>query len=181
VSNKEYNCVILDRDGTLIEDRHYLRRPEQVKLLPHTGEALRILAGLGLKLVVVSNQSGIGRGYFTHYDLGEVHAAMNMALAAEGIKLDGIYICPHHPEDHCSCRKPQVELVDRAVHELDIKEGGFVVLGDTKSDIDLGINLNAATFLVRTGYGADTEAAGEHGADYVVEDLREAAIIVRDL
>ena len=99
--------VILDRDGTICAERHYLSRPDQVELLPGAARGLRALRRLDLGLIVVTNQSGIGRGYFGEADLRAVHAQLRRLLAAEQIALDGVYCCPHLPEDECGCRKKE--------------------------------------------------------------------------
>ncbi len=105
------SLCLLDRDGTIIAERSYLSDPDQVELLPGTVEGLRRLQRMGCGLVVITNQSGIGRGYFTETQLARIHERMKALLAREQVRLDGIYICPHRPEEHCSCRKPEPGLV----------------------------------------------------------------------
>ena len=100
--HREQRFVVLDRDGTIIEEREYLSDPEQVRLIPGVGAALREFQQLGLGLVVITNQSGIGRGFFDHAQLERVHDRLSELLDAEGVHLDGLYICPHKPDDNCT-------------------------------------------------------------------------------
>jgi histidinol-phosphate phosphatase family protein len=173
--------VVLDRDGTIIVERHYLSDPEKVELLPGAADGMRRLRDLGLGLVVVTNQSAIGRGYFGPERLAEIHERLVGDLRREEIQLDGIFFCPHTPDDGCACRKPRTGMVERAALELgfDAREG-FVV-GDLPSDILLGQALGSTTLLIRTGHGARTEAEGEARPDYVVDGLVDAAEVIRGL
>ncbi|HEY1232923.1 MAG TPA: HAD-IIIA family hydrolase [Candidatus Binatia bacterium] len=172
--------VILDRDGTLIEERSYLSDPAQVALIPGAAAALHKLRQSGYGLVVITNQSGVGRGFFDERRLEEIHRRMQELLAAEGVALDGIYVCPHTPDDGCDCRKPATGLVDRAGCELGFDPHATIVIGDKASDIEMGRLLGAPTFLVRTGYGSEVEADGS-AADYVVDDLLAAARTIERL
>jgi D-glycero-D-manno-heptose 1,7-bisphosphate phosphatase len=106
--------VVLDRDGTIIVERHYLSDPAGVELLPRVASGLQHLSALGLGVVVVTNQSGVGRGLFDTTRLALIHQQLCVLLAAEGIHLDGIYFCPHIPADDCACRKPRTGLLERA-------------------------------------------------------------------
>jgi D-glycero-D-manno-heptose 1,7-bisphosphate phosphatase len=167
--------VLLDRDGTLIVERNYLCDPDQVELIPGAADALRRLAARGLGLVLVTNQSGIGRGFFDEARLAEIHQRLTALLHAERVALDGIYVCPHHPDQACACRKPRTELALRAAAELGFDASACFVVGDMASDVALGRAIGATTLLVRTGHGAATLARGEVRADYVVDDLPAAA------
>ena len=171
--NPERRFVILDRDGTIIEERGYLSDPEQVTLIPGAGPALRELRRLGYGLVVITNQSGIGRGLFDRGQLQRVHKRLEELLQAEGIHLDGLYVCPHTPDDNCDCRKPKLGLLQKAAEDLGFDRASSIVLGDKASDIEMGRMAGALTFLVRTGYGAQFET--KVAADYVVDDLAAAA------
>ncbi len=170
--------VLLDRDGTLNIERNYLSDPNKFELLPGASEGLRQLRTLGLGLVVISNQSAVGRGYFDLGRLEAIHHRMCELLAQEGIELDGVYFCPHRPEENCSCRKPEVGLGHRAAAELGFDPTECFVVGDKESDIAFGKRMGATTLLVRTGYGAQAEARGQHDADYIAEDLREASLMI---
>ncbi|MFN3077243.1 MAG: D-glycero-beta-D-manno-heptose 1,7-bisphosphate 7-phosphatase [Alphaproteobacteria bacterium] len=170
--------VLLDRDGTINFDAHYLSSPDQLKLLPGAGAGLRRMSALGLGLVVVTNQSGIARGYFTLDQLDAIHERLHRMLAAEGVRLDGLYVCPHGPREDCSCRKPRPGLVERAVAELGFDPAQGFMIGDKVADVKLGQAVGAETVLVRTGYGAEVERKGESNPDHVVDTLAEAAEII---
>ncbi|MEP6573563.1 MAG: HAD-IIIA family hydrolase, partial [Gemmatimonadota bacterium] len=166
-----------DRDGTIIRNAHYLADPEGVVLLPNAAQGLRKLRSLGLKLVILSNQSGIGRGMFDRRQLDLVHGRLESLLRKESIELDGAYYCPHAPGDDCDCRKPGVGLARQAAEALGLDLHRSVVVGDGQGDIDLGRALGVpAIGVVTQGDGAVTEKL--RGADYVVADLLEAAVII---
>jgi len=169
--------VVLDRDGTIIEEREYLSEPGQVKLISGVPAALRELRRMGFGLVVITNQSGIGRGFFDLDQLQQVHQRLEELLRAEGIDLDGVYVCPHAPEDDCACRKPKLGLLQKASEDLGFHMASSVVIGDKASDIEMGRAAGALTILVRTGYGAEFE--NEVAADYVVDDLAAAVELIR--
>ena len=171
--------VVLDRDGTIIEERHYLSDPDQIKLIPGAAGALRALKKLGLGLVVVTNQSAVGRGFFSEARLTEIHQRLLQMLAAENVEVDGVYFCPHVPDDRCLCRKPQVGMVQKAAQELSFDLDQTMVIGDKASDIEMGRRVGATTFLVRTGYGAQIESSV--ASDHVVDDLAGAAAIIESL
>ncbi|HVG03169.1 MAG TPA: lipopolysaccharide heptosyltransferase II, partial [Nitrospira sp.] len=122
--------VFLDRDGTLNRDTGYIKSPDELILLPGVGAALARLKQAGARLVVVTNQSGLGRGYFAGKDLEAIHAKLRMLLADDHVTLDGIYFCPHRPDDRCNCRKPAPGMIDRAVAELRIDLDRAYVIGD---------------------------------------------------
>jgi len=103
-------AVFLDRDGTMAKDVHYCSSPEDFELFPSTGKAISLFRKLGFKVIVVTNQSGIARGYFTKEILTKIHAKMEAQLARENTRVDAIYYCSHHPNDNCDCRKPKPEL-----------------------------------------------------------------------
>ena len=113
-------AVFLDRDGTIARDVHYCRRVEDFELLPTVPEAIKLLNADGFRVVVITNQSGITRGYFTEETLARIHKKMEEELAEHGSRLDAIYYCPHHPDDGCECRKPKTALFQEASQQLDI-------------------------------------------------------------
>ncbi len=173
--------VLLDRDGTIIVEKHYLSDPEGVELIPGAGEALRRLQALGLGLAVVTNQSGIARGYLDRERLDAIHARLESELADHDVRLDGLFHCPHHPDEGCGCRKPEPGLAARAAAELGFEPGQAFVVGDGAGDVGLGRRIGATSLLVRTGYGRQVEARGEPRADYVVNDLAEAGRLIESL
>jgi len=173
--------VVLDRDGTINVERHYLADPAQVELIDGAAAGLRHLRDLGLELIVVTNQSGVGRGYFTEDTLAAIHERLVECLAAEGVELGGIYVCPHIPADGCRCRKPGPAPLEQAARERGFDPREAFVIGDKASDVELGRRAGSTTLLVRTGYGAEVAGAGDVTADFVVEDLREAARVIEGL
>jgi len=176
---KKRPAAFLDRDGTIIHDRpgHYLRRPEKLRLYSRSAQALRLLRRAGFRIVVVSNQSGIGRGYIDYPTLNRIHARFHRVLREGGAKVDAIYFCPHHPDEGCRCRKPSPLLGRRAVREMGLSLDGAVMIGDKKADIDFGKALGIRTALLRCGHGRDQLA--RHGKrlrpDHVARDLLAAA------
>jgi D-glycero-alpha-D-manno-heptose 1-phosphate guanylyltransferase len=172
-------ALVLDRDGTIIEEREYLADSAGVKLIPGAGAALRELKKMGFSLVLITNQSGIARGFFSEAVLQEIHARLEQLLNEAGVRLDGIYICPHRPEDDCRCRKPKLGLMQQAASDLGFTPEHSIVIGDKASDVEMGRNAGAITFLVRTGYGAGVAAAQGSLADFVVDDLGAAARVIR--
>lgn len=167
-------AVFLDRDGTLIVDRGYLKDPGEVALLPGVPEALRKLKAAGCLLVVVTNQSGIGRGYFTHDDVLRAQARLEALLAEEGVILDGHYYCPHGPDEHCPCRKPAPGMLQQAARDLTIDLAASAMIGDKASDAEAGMAAGC-------GRNFRIGAAEEGGAAYeMVSDLPEAARRILD-
>ena len=168
------NFVALDRDGTIVVERGYLPLRTRWNSCPARGPGCG-RCRLGLGLVIVTNQSAVGRGYFDMARLEEIHGRLRELLLAEGVELDGIYVCPHTPADGCSCRKPLPGLMLQAARALGFDSAGTFVIGDKPCDIELGRGLGATTILVRTGYGAEHEAARTVEPDYVADDLVAAA------
>lgn len=155
-------AVFLDRDGTVNEEVGYLRDLKQLKLIPGSGAAIRRLNDAGLIVVLVTNQSGIARGFFPESLVHETHALLQQMLRSEGARLDGIYFCPHHPTEgkthytmECDCRKPGTGLIDRAARDLDIDVKESYVVGDKWSDVELGQRAGARTVLVTSGFAQD--------------------------
>jgi D-glycero-D-manno-heptose 1,7-bisphosphate phosphatase len=173
-----HHCVVLDRDGTLIVERHYLADPLAVELLPGAAAGLRHIRSLGLGVIVVTNQSAIGRGFLAEAQLARIHHQLLDLLTAEGVHLDGLYYCPHTPDEQCRCRKPQPGLLERAARELGFVLQESYVIGDKACDIELGRRMGATTFLVRTGYGAQVAAEGMVTPDHIVDSLWDAAQII---
>jgi len=171
--------VFLDRDGTVNRDTSYIKTPEELQLLPGVVEAVARLKQAGALVVLVTNQSGIARGLFTVDALKTIHAKLLTSLEAGGGTLDAIYVCPHHPDDGCLCRKPGTAMVERAAAELGLDLSAGYVVGDQTRDIELGRRIGARTVLVTTGPTsleslATLEREGRK-PDHVAEGLADAA------
>lgn len=155
-------AVFFDRDGTLIVDADYLSDPEGVVLIPGAPESIRAARQAGWLAVVVTNQSGIGRGLYSEADYRAVDRRFQALLSAEGATVDAVLHCPHHPAftGACACRKPAPGMLLEAARRLGIDLGRSLMVGDKRSDLEAGAAVGAAPILVRTGYGAITEADG---------------------
>ena len=150
------DTILLDRDGTLIEERHYLKDPDQVALIPGTVAPLRRLAELGCRFFLASNQSGIGRGILTEDDYRRVHERLQAMLLAEAIRLGGAAFCPHAPDADCDCRKPRTGLWKQLAEQFGLRPENTVMIGDKISDIRFGQAIGCAeTVLVLTGHGLE--------------------------
>jgi D-glycero-D-manno-heptose 1,7-bisphosphate phosphatase len=176
-------AVFLDRDGTIIDEVGYLDRPERVVLFPYSIAAIRALNLAGFRTVMVTNQSGIARGFFDEAVVHDIHRHIAEELRAGGAYLDAYYYCPHHPDGHvagyggpCDCRKPRPGLVERATRELGVDPARSFTVGDRWLDVKLAANVGAKGILVRTGYGAleETRPPSDVTADAVVNNLVEA-------
>jgi heptosyltransferase II len=171
--------IFLDRDGTLNEDPGYLRSASDLKLLPGVGAALARLKSAGARLVVITNQSGVGRGYLTLKDLEAIHARLEGLLEQRDAALDAIYFCPHHPDAGCRCRKPATGMVDRAVSELQVDLKKAYLIGDHATDMQLAKAVGATSVLVTRGKVDDQALnmlrAAEAVPDAVVPSMTEAA------
>jgi len=162
-------AVFLDRDGTIARDVLYCSRPEDFELLDTVPEAMKLLQDNDFKLVVITNQSGIARGYFNEKTLDQIHQKMRHLLEEHGVLLDGIYYCPHHPDDACDCRKPGIALFTRAADDLSIDLGQSFVVGDMQMDIDAGNSTGCRTIWVKTGPNGSKGPASSY--DYASENL----------
>jgi D-glycero-D-manno-heptose 1,7-bisphosphate phosphatase len=172
-------AVFLDRDGTIIREAYYLADPEQVELVDGAAAALRELAAAGYALVIVTNQSGIARGLYVEEDFQAVESRLEEMLEAEGVKIDGVFHCPHHPDfsGPCDCRKPGPGLYRRAQRALDLDLAESVYIGDRVKDVLPAITFEGRGILVRTGYGTEQEATVPEGIT-VVDDLAAAARLI---
>ena len=168
-------AVFLDRDGTMAKDGPYCSRPEDFELFPETAEAVGILNEHGFKVIVITNQSGIARGYFDGATLAKIHEKMKSELAKEGAWVNGIYYCPHHPDDNCDCRKPKPKLVLQAAREHDIDLGRSFVVGDLPMDVELGKNVGCKTVLVSQQSNDKQTGVIEPAPDYVGRNMYEIA------
>jgi D-glycero-D-manno-heptose 1,7-bisphosphate phosphatase len=174
------SVAFLDRDGTINEEVDYLASPDGLILIPGSGEAIRLLNEAGLDVIVVTNQSGVARGFFTLGDVDRIHRELDRRLSADGARIDAYYVCPHHPEftDRCACRKPLPGLFRRAMRERRLNPVGSVAIGDRCADLEPCRALGLPTILVKTGYGleeamrlTDPESSP---VDRVCPDLRDA-------
>ncbi len=174
--------VYLDRDGTINHDPGYLSNPDEVVLLDGAGAAIKALNDAGLKAIVISNQSAIGRGYFTEKDLFAVNARVSEIIKDQGGVLDAIYYCPHSPDDGCRCRKPETGLIERAVAEHGLDGLPAYFIGDKVSDMGAARGAGAKAVMVLTGYGSKELAKMELQPDYVAQDLLDGVDwIINDL
>ena len=187
-SSRGRPAVFLDRDGTLNIEKGGVRRAEELELIPGVAEALIALRHAGFYLVVLTNQSVVARGQASESDVAAVHRRLEWELGKAGAYLDGIYVCPHHPDRGfpgeradlkiaCDCRKPATGLVERACRELGIDLSASWMIGDQTRDVEMARRAGLRSILVQTG------AAGRDGqfqcpADYVAPDLQRAAAFV---
>jgi D-glycero-D-manno-heptose 1,7-bisphosphate phosphatase len=172
--------VLLDRDGTINEEIGYVLSPAELRLIPGAAAAIRRLNELGLGVVVVTNQSPIGRGWMTEQDLAAVHDRLRDLLRAEGAAVDAIEHCPHAPGTGCRCRKPATGLVERAASRLGFHPSQAFVVGDHAGDMAMGRAVGARTVFVLTGHGPEERPAAEPFADHVVPDLGAAVDVIRE-
>jgi D-glycero-D-manno-heptose 1,7-bisphosphate phosphatase len=171
-------AVFLDRDGTLIAEKNYLCRPEDVEIFPGTGGALKRLSAAGYRLFVISNQSGVGRGYFTLADVDRVNEHLGRELAGHGVRFEKIYIAPEAPGQPSRGRKPSPQFLFDARDEFGLNLAESFMIGDKFIDLECGWNAGVKkSILVRTGYGAEAEreAADKFASAVIVNDLNGAA------
>lgn len=169
--------MFLDRDGTIIEDRHFLRDPADVRLLPGAADGLRQVKRMGARLVVVTNQSGVGRGYFDLATVERTNRRVADLLSSAGVTLDGAYVCPHLPEEGCACRKPGTKLLETAAEDLGIAPAGSFMIGDKAADVEAGRRFGARTVLIAPALPEDFQPR----PDCTAGDLAEAAAFVRSV
>ena len=177
-------AVFLDRDGTIIEERGYLERLEQIQFFPWTGDALRLLQRAGYATVVITNQSAVAQGLIDEAFLTQVHHAIDARLASSGGGIDRYYFCPHLPaarieryRQTCGCRKPAAGMIQQACREMDLDPARSVMVGDRWLDVECGRAAGTRAVLIRSGHG--TSEAGMPppegvGADAILNNLMEA-------
>ena len=155
----ENKAVFLDRDGVLIEDVHYLSRLDDIKIYENVPGGLATLKKNGFKLIMITNQSGVARGYFTESFVQDTYAFLNLRFGESGVPLDGMYYCPHYPGGRepyniiCNCRKPSPGLIEQASQDFNINPAKSFMIGDKKCDIELALNTGVSGILVKTGKG----------------------------
>jgi D-glycero-D-manno-heptose 1,7-bisphosphate phosphatase len=178
-------AVFMDRDGTISEEIGYVNHPSRYRIFPYAAEAVRLLNSHGWLAILVTNQAGVARGYFTEEMVGAVHDILKMELETGDARLDAIYYCAHHPSVgeppyrlDCDCRKPKPGLISRAAREFDIDLTESWMIGDRYSDIELARNAGVRSAFVLSGYGRGEweyqRDAWRHEPDVVAEDLLEA-------
>ena len=188
-SARGVSAVFLDRDGTLAEEVGYINHPDRLQLYPWSAEAVGKLNRAERPVIVVTNQSGVARGYFTEELVHEVHQKIAFELASKNSKVDAIYYCPHHPtgklsayRTNCRCRKPLTGMVEEAARRFHIDLASSYVVGDSYRDMQLGFNAGARTILVMTGYGRGEYEYQRHRwprmPDRIAENLLEAVQII---
>ena len=179
-------AVFLDRDGTVNEEVGYVRDLDQLRLITGAGAAIKRLNDAGLKVVLVTNQSGVARGYFPESLVHEAHERLEQMLGKEGARIDAVYYCPHHPTAGnaqytmtCACRKPGTGLIDQAAEDLGLDVKRSYVVGDKWSDVELGQRAGARSILVRSGFAPDDPGNKRplhiNDPDFTAHTLTEAA------
>ena len=170
---KKNKAVFIDRDGTIARDVPYCSKPEDFELLPDVIEGICALNQAGYKIVIITNQSGVGRGYFTEEMLGRIHEKMIDDFKKGNARIDGIYYCPHHPSANCDCRKPKPTMFLRAAKDLNIDFNHSYMVGDMSQDIEAGQKVGCKTVFVEGGsQPADTPLDTQ--PDYFVGSFAEA-------
>ena len=172
--NRLQPAVFLDRDGTINQDTGYIDSPERLFIIDGAASAIKRLNSKGFRVVVITNQSGVGRGYFTKEAADSVNKKLEEILKREGAHLDGIYYCPHHPDDNCECRKPRIGLLEKAKNDLAIDFKKSYVIGDKGSDIEIAQSIGGKGILVLIGSGKDEKQKLDHEPSYIATDLKDA-------
>lgn len=168
-------AIFIDRDGTLIEEVNFLARVEDLRFFPYTDESVRLLKANGFLIVVVTNQSGIARGFFPESAMHEIHRQIQNDLTE---KLDAFYFCPHLPTGDCRCRKPRTGMIEAACADFTIDLENSWIVGDKALDVELGWNAGIKTALVLTGYGRKDIEKLPKNPDLVAETLIDAAEMI---
>jgi len=175
-------AVFLDRDGTLCEEVGYLNHISRLHIYPFVAQAIRRLNDAGFPVIVVTNQSGAGRGFFPESLIAEVHARIQHDLAVSGARIDAFYACPHRTEEGCDCRKPRTGMLERAAREHSLQLAGSWVVGDRQADVDLAHNARARSIFVLTGYGRGEyqwhSREWPHAPEFVADNLAAAVAII---
>lgn len=168
-----HKAVFLDRDDTIARDVQYCSDPKDFELLPRVPEAIRLLNQHGYKVVVITNQSGIARGYFTEHTLSIIHQKMKTELLKHNASLDAIYICPHHPDERCECRKPKPSLIIRAANDIGIALEQSYMIGDDVKDVQAGRAAGCRTVRLTTDPNRE-DAESRRLSDHIAADLFDA-------
>ncbi|MFC1925987.1 D-glycero-beta-D-manno-heptose 1,7-bisphosphate 7-phosphatase [Chloroflexota bacterium] len=167
-------AVFLDRDGTIARDAPYCHREEDFEILPTVPQGIKLLKEHAFRVIVITNQSGIARGYFTEEILSRIHQKMKDELNRYDTQVDAIYFCPHHPDEGCECRKPKPGLLLQAAEEMDIALQSSYMVGDNEKDIEAGRAAGCKTVFVTTGPNQEISKRQNNTPDYIAENLYEA-------
>lgn len=183
-------AIFLDRDGTINEDIGYVSSPDELIIYPYAASAVRLINEAGLKVIVITNQSGIARQLYDESTLATIHERLIDEMNGDGARIDGVYYCPHHPRignalyrRHCECRKPSPGMLHQAAREHDIDLGLSYIVGDKASDMNLATNAGARGVLVLTGYGRETLANRDRwpcAPAIIADDLLDAVRQILD-
>jgi len=175
-------AVFLDRDGTLCEEVGYLNHISRLHIYPFAAQAIRRLNDAGFPVIVVTNQSGAGRGFFPESLIAQVHERIQHDLAVSGARIDAFYACPHRTEDGCNCRKPRTGMLERAAREHSLLLAGSWVVGDRQADVDLAHNARARSIFVLSGYGRGEyewhAREWPHPPEFVADNLAAAVTVI---
>lgn len=177
-------AIFLDRDGVICEDRlDYVKRWEEFVWIPGSKEAVNKLTKAGFHIFIVTNQSAIGKGIITFHLVEEIHNKMREEITSSGGKIEKIYVCPHRPDEGCSCRKPKPGLLLQVGKELNINFENSYLIGDAIRDMEMGRSVGCRTIIVCTGRGlSEVKSANlKISPDYIVSDLLEAANLILKL
>ncbi len=174
-NTKKQPAVFLDRDGTLIEEVNYLSRVEDLRLFPYTADAVKLLKDNGFLVIVVTNQSGIGRGIYTEAAMHTIHEAIQSELSGA---IDAFYFCPHLPCDGCRCRKPNTGMIEAALVDFEIDLANSWFVGDKNIDVQTGQRANIKTALVLTGYGQQHQVILEDEPNIISEHFGHAVALI---
>lgn len=176
------NTVFLDRDGTINKDTGYLDSPDKLVLLDGALDAIKLLNDLNVRVIVITNQSGIGRGYLSSEVAESINLHLNEILDEGGAKIDAFYYCPHHPDECCNCRKPKTGLIESASKDHDIDPSETYLVGDKVSDIELAYKIGSKAILVLTGYGIEHMVLLSRTPDFVAKNILDAVNwIIKDI
>ena len=175
--NNKQKTIFIDRDGTLIEEVNFLSRLDDLRFFSYTNEAIRLLKENGFLIIVVTNQSGIGREIFAESAMHDIHAQIQTDLNE---KLDAFYFCPHLPTDGCACRKPNLGMIEAACASFNIDLENSWMIGDKAIDVETGFNAGIKTALVLTGYGEKAVKELKRKPDMIAENLLEAARLINE-
>ncbi len=170
-------AVFIDRDGTLIKEVNYLSSLEQLDIFEYSFDALKVFNNLKLRVIVITNQSGIARGYFNKEFVEATHNLIAKTVKNRGCVIDDFFYCPHLPENNCKCRKPKIGMIEKAVEKygMDLKKSFFI--GDSVKDVDTGINAGVLPIQVLTGYGRELT----HPGSMVTVNIYTASLLIKNL